>query len=302
VKAAVIIRSDEKAIVNGPSFPWSKLLREPHKVLFYAYFYIWGALRKLLFGARRIGVIGDLPPRPYLTWKIFRLCGVIESRSTREKVLYRHIDRTFLENDPALVEAINGRCIDISKMNVEHVFEEVFGYSLAVDPTSYHGPVVEKSDENATHDGRILTAPFEALVPGKVYEILVDNSVNKDQVLDYRACIIGHTIPLVYKKFRPRALRFTNTNTEITWIYPEQAFVDEEIELILQFSRRIGLDVGELDILRDVNNGRIYIVDANKTPHSPNDKFIGWGGIICMHRAAWAFSRQYLSPKRVQGE
>ena len=42
---------------------------------------------------------------------------------------------------------------------------------------------------------------------------------------------------------------------------------DEQAKL-LQFCRAIGLDYGELDVLRDNGDGRIYVVDANNTPDS----------------------------------
>ncbi|MDQ6770676.1 MAG: hypothetical protein M3Z54_11900, partial [Gemmatimonadota bacterium] len=31
----------------------------------------------------------------------------------------------------------------------------------------------------------------------------------------------------------------------------------------------IGMDFGELDVLRDRNSGKIYVVDANNTPAGP---------------------------------
>ena len=40
-------------------------------------------------------------------------------------------------------------------------------------------------------------------------------------------------------------------------------------EKILLFCRRMGLDYGELDMLRDREDGRLYIVDVNNTPFGP---------------------------------
>ena len=57
------------------------------------------------------------------------------------------------------VPVLNARCRDISKTHVAAVFAEVFGYALAVDPTTHAGPLVEKSDANSTRDGRVLLGP-----------------------------------------------------------------------------------------------------------------------------------------------
>lgn len=35
------------------------------------------------------------------------------------------------------------------------------------------------------------------------------------------------------------------------------------------FTEKLGLDWGGLDVLRDLDDGRIYIVDANKTDMGP---------------------------------
>jgi len=48
----------------------------------------------------------------------------------------------------------NGHCLDISKSTLDRHHQEVFGYGLAVDPTSHAGPMLEKSEGNAVHDGR----------------------------------------------------------------------------------------------------------------------------------------------------
>lgn len=47
--------------------------------------------------------------------------------------------------------------------------------------------------------------------------------------------------------------------------------------------------------MRDRNDGRIYIVDAAKTPYSLNHDFVGWVGIVCAHDYAHALRRQFLS-------
>ena len=45
-------------------------------------------------------------------------------------------------------------------------------------------------------------------------------------------------------------------------------FSVEEEKALLDLAARIGLDYGEIDVLRDVD-GEIYVVDVNKTPWWP---------------------------------
>ena len=58
---------------------------------------------------------------------------------------------------------LNCHCIYISKRRVHRVFQEIFGYGYELDPSTHHGPMVVKSTENATHDGRIEMGPIREL-------------------------------------------------------------------------------------------------------------------------------------------
>jgi hypothetical protein len=73
----------------------------------------------------------------------------------------------------------------------------------------------------------------------------------------------------LYVKKRPVSRRFTNDNSGCDLVMIEDAFSGEERAKIAEFARRLGLDWGGLDVLRDRADGRIYIVDANKTDMGP---------------------------------
>ena len=45
-----------------------------------------------------------------------------------------------------------------------------------------------------------------------------------------------------------------------------QVLKPDEVERLLEFCGAIGLDYGELDVLLDNGDGRIYVVDVNKPP------------------------------------
>jgi len=56
----------------------------------------------------------------------------------------------------------------------------------------------------------------------------------------------------------------------ISFIVPvSHVLTSEEAFLCREFFRQIGLDYGEIDVLRDGIGGKIYIVDANNTPAGP---------------------------------
>ena len=50
---------------------------------------------------------------------------------------------------------------------------------------------------------------------------------------------------------------------------PADVFSEAEMARIAAFNAAMGLDWGTLDILRDVDDGRIYVVDVNKTDVGP---------------------------------
>ncbi|MGZ3299147.1 MAG: hypothetical protein ACXU8O_09035, partial [Asticcacaulis sp.] len=50
---------------------------------------------------------------------------------------------------------------------------------------------------------------------------------------------------------------------------PADVYSSAELAKIAEFTARMGLDWGGLDILRDRGDGRIYIVDVNKTDLGP---------------------------------
>ena len=111
--------------------------------------------------------------------------------------------------------------------------------------------------------------PAENLRPASVYQKEIDNTTGKDDmVLDYRLPIHGDQIPLIYLKYRPFATRFANQNSFAELGETGKFFSTTELQNILQMARKMGVDYGALDVLRD-KDGRIYVVDVNNTPNGP---------------------------------
>jgi hypothetical protein len=165
--------------------------------------------------------------------------------------------------------AMNRRCLDISKSTVDRIWGEIAGYSITVDPQTAQGPIVEKPEINAVKGGRVIDGPIERPRRGMVYERLVD-ARNEDgsRVLHLRAVVIGSRIVFTYAKWRPypewfRGQEFTEPQST------DELLSADEAATVLRFADGIGLEYGELDIVRDRDTRLIYVVDANRNPVRP---------------------------------
>lgn len=213
-------------------------------------------------------------PRPwYFIWPVAHASGakLVDDPSAAD-IVFQFDDMTRTNNTPPPVKAgarlVNFDCDDISKSRVEHAFAKVAGYDLGVDPRTYGGPMVEKSEMNAAHDGRIVEGPFAPL-PGKTYQRLIDNEIEGGVVEDLRCCIIAGDPVITFRKRRPLERRFLNENSEVLLDAPRNCYTPDEMDVISAFAREIGLDWGGIDVLRDRMSGKIFIVDANKTDMGP---------------------------------
>ncbi len=163
--------------------------------------------------------------------------------------------------------AINGACTDISKSRVATAFEAAFGYPLALDPRRWTGPAVEKSEANGTHDGRIVQCPLEPH-PGFTYQRMIETVRDDGFAYDLRTHCIDHRPVIVWEKRRAPERRFLPPNISVRTLDPLAVFSPDEIAAIGRFTRAMGADWCGLDILRD-GDGRIYVVDVNKTDAGP---------------------------------
>ncbi len=240
---------------------------------------VLGVFSRLLPGRPYTVAFTPKNPSPwYLIWAVVRAGnGRITSNLRTADILFYFEDKTRSKADGAPsniagansgTRTINANCTDISKAKVAEVFEQVFGYSLSVDPVTWQGLAVEKSDKNGAHDGRVVQCPTTPL-PGKVYQRLLLNSDNGASVLDYRSPTINGEIPLVFIKERPMNSRFANYNTRVSLADPRSLFTPEELQSLRIFCQHMGLEFGGLDVLRNRGDGRIYVVDVNKTDMGP---------------------------------
>ncbi|MEA2676704.1 MAG: hypothetical protein QOJ81_845 [Chloroflexota bacterium] len=163
--------------------------------------------------------------------------------------------------------AINRACADVSKSRVDELWTGIAGYSIAVDPLVTSGPLVEKSEENAVHDWHVVNGPLRQRKAGMVYQRLIDAIVG-DVYLQSRPVIMRGHIPLHYEVHFPRQHWRADAR-----MFPRdvgEVYSAPEIELILAFASAIGLEYGELDVLRETATGRLFVIDANPAPVRPH--------------------------------
>lgn len=188
---------------------------------------------------------------------------------------------------------VNLNCNDISKPHVDEIFKDAFGYSPVVDPLTYSGECVKKSISNAMHDGQIIQCPIPELEAGYIYQIIIDNQVDDQYVMDVRVAVFDNLIPCALIWLKPVESRFTVDIVERQLVDPSTLFSKEEQLKIIEFARKMGLDYGELDILRNRADGRIYIIDVNNTPDGPPPHAKGAKESIQVRAAA--FTQAFLN-------
>ena len=240
----------------------------------------WGRTVRLRFAPRKTVLF--YPDGPFYWSVVYKLCVLSGYRVTTDPgerchaVFHWEYATRSTSAPPVHGEAaINRRCKDISKERVSERFADVFGYDLGVDPTVYAGAVVKKSDENATHDGEVIECPIppESVVEGYVYQKAVDNRRAAGAgFYEYRVPIFDRALPTVYVKYRPADARFTEFDgAEV--VAPDAVLSRAEQGQILELAQALHMEYGEMDVLRDRGDSRIYVVDANNTPSGPERGF-----------------------------
>ncbi len=234
----------------------------------------------MLNGFKPIKTILFYPKRPHGAYVIRKICwlagyNIIDDPKQDFDIAFNWEDTTFRATYPCLKElakkitVLNINCKNISKENVDFVFRKVFGYGLTINPLTHSGECVKKNNLNAKRDGKIVSCPIKEREDGFVYQMIVNNRFNDFLVEDIRVPIFKGRIPIIYSKYRLISDRFGRSTYRSKISELSQLLSHEEIKKILLFCERIGLDYGELDIVRNRDDGKIYITDVNNTPYGP---------------------------------
>ncbi|MFI5261973.1 MAG: hypothetical protein ACHQZR_05430 [Candidatus Limnocylindrales bacterium] len=178
-------------------------------------------------------------------------------------------DRTVRDEPPPGLDpkAINVRVRDISKRHVDELHRQVFGYDLRPDPSATE--FAEKSDANATHDGRVVARP--SCDPAVVVQRLIDNRLDEHIVIDHRVALMDGRIVLCAGRYRPLTDRFMGSGKNLLAVLhpPDVYFSPLEQRHMAAMCEAAGADWAELDVLRDRASGRLFVVDVNPTPGGP---------------------------------
>jgi hypothetical protein len=216
--------------------------------------------------------IAFTPEAPRYFHAAYRLCVRlnVDVVPLAEADVVLHWADVTIRNDPPPgldPRAINARVCDISKRHVGEVHGQVFGYDLGPEPGATE--VVEKSDTNSTHDGRIVDRPSGA--PGMVTERLIDNRLDEHLVSDFRVSVKDGGIAWTFRRYRPLGDRFMQSGRNLLAVVvdADAYFSADEQTRLLALCDAIGADWAELDVLRDGPSGRLYVVDVNPTPAFP---------------------------------
>ena len=209
----------------------------------------------------------------YNAWLAARMSGIDVVKDPHlADAVFVFDDKTESETGETLdqslkAKAINQRIDDISKNRVAEVFKSVFDYSVDIDPLTYQGKAVQKSDANATHDGQVVECPLapDAIKEGSVYQKLIDSTFDGARSEDLRMAYIGGEIPVVFRKYKVIEKRFGTDYDHVDVWTADEAFSKTEQSDLINFCDAMGLDFGAIDVMRDKDDGRIYVVDVNKT-------------------------------------
>ena len=307
---------EHKAVPLSSPSPLSVYL---NRRLLYGLLYAVYFIRRLAKPNRKVFVVPTPPTRWHLLWLITAYLGVRVTTEPEESQLgCIHEDRTWVEQQPNESGwpkvMLNSRCLDISKRRVSEVHREIFGYNSSVDPTRHVGPMVRKSNTNARHDGQIIHGPINKRDSAYVYQELIDNIINNDTVVEYRLFTIDNTFPFAMIKSRPLSARFQSETSpsgpgepstslgdaalpdmrpcHIEVVEPSTLFSDTELAQIAALTRKMGLDFGEIDILRDRISKCAHVIDVNKTPANSLRNWRTSFRIIRL--AGCAFEKQFL--------
>lgn len=272
---------------------------------------IFQIINVFFFNKRTILFYPDMPKKLFVIYKIAVFLGykLTSDPSIKADIIVKW--RNSMDGNPLLppepvlqkiaqnstsTTLINMECNDVSKERVGKIFEQTFGYSLSVDPENYAGKCVMKSDWNGLHIGEVIDCPTKKRKNNFVYQKLINNEINNEFVEDIRVPIFKNTIPFVYLKHRPinqRLVDRKHSNKKVAMTDVDNVLSQLDINNILSFCQNMGLDYGEVDVLRNKEDGKIYIVDVNNNPAGPPEPISKIDSNKAINRLSQAFEEAF---------
>lgn len=220
-------------------------------------------------GKKEITFLPELPNNRAALRNAFVYLGYSVTNSTNATSIAQVSweDKTYKAAFTIEKKAINAHCIDISKSYLDKMHQIVFGYGLTVNPAQSVGKILEKSEINGTHNAIIVQAPC-SVKENHVYQKLV-NTRKGLFYEDIRPLVIGDKIPLCYLNYRLEGKRFSAKKIKAKLVKPNDVLSALEQQQIIVLCKKMGADIAELDVLRDREDKKIYVVDLNTTAYGP---------------------------------
>ena len=271
--------------------------------LYYKLVFLKAVIKKG-FKVKAILVYPELPKSRFVLSRITHTLGyhITNKPNSNVVAVINNEDATLKKDDDVLkslsmkYKIINYNCHDISKKRIASAFEKTFGYNISINPFLEMGYFLKKSDKNAQHDGKIIMCPIDKIEEGFVYQKFINTEYIKDILIDIRAPVYCDIIPFLYLKYRYKQYLCGRKIIKDEMVEVHEVLSQEEVEKILLFCKEIGLDFGELDILRDKDDGRLYIVDANTTPGNLARCLSKKEKKLALKRLALTFEKAFLLP------
>ena len=165
---------------------------------------------------------------------------------------------------------------DTSKDFVAKSMEEHFGYTFKINPNTFNGYCIAKHNGNGTKSCFFLKCPINAdeVFHDHCYQKIINYSskIDSSTLYELRIPIFKNIIPFAFFKKRNKGLRFTSKNKSMEIVPATAHLSEQECQDIIMYCQKIGLEYGEIDILRSDEDGKIYIIDVNNTPWWPPNK------------------------------
>jgi len=163
-------------------------------------------------------------------------------------------------------KVINIKCNDVLKDKVERVNSNVFGYSSEAN-TNRYGVAVKKNINQSHKDFSIIFTPCEN-ENGYIYQKFINNRIAIDKVRDFRFFFaFGEYIFTVKDKDLAGAfVQQWGKSEVILGNNVNEYFENAEVEKIKEVVKRMGLDLGAVDVVRDHSDYKLYVIDINNIP------------------------------------
>lgn len=169
-----------------------------------------------------------------------------------------------LINERRLV--INRYCNNVLKDKLDIVFKNVFGYSSEAD-TNRYGHCVKKSIEQCAKNFAVVETPCEN-EKGYIYQKFINSRIAIDTVRDFRIYkVFDKWVVATRDKHISGTFAPGDAPVKVTFRNDyKRYFIKNEVDKINEVCKRMGLDVGAVDVVRDYSDGKLYVIDINNIP------------------------------------